>query len=214
MRDALSASTQYVQVDVELDTCPEAILESDRPILEHALEGFEISAKATYNKHLAKAFQEHPAFPDDFADQFGFLFKFGVDSSLDLKFDDADDLREHPMLEDKCDLKFNDIFQMIGQDRSTFEDYELDLSQFDEAKCLADPQLKEMYMVLKGMNGVQALIKAVDRDGRFKVNFECVHEDIFHASMQAKSAGVGLLGNILFNGGVMSQRQSMYEMLC
>lgn len=56
MREALSASSQYVQVDVELDTCPEFILDNDKPLLEHALEGFEISAKAVYNKHLAKAF--------------------------------------------------------------------------------------------------------------------------------------------------------------
>ena len=60
-------------------------------------------------------------------------------SSLNLKFDDVDELREHPMLADKCDLKFDDIFGMVfGTDRSHCADFSTDLSGLDKSKLNLD----------------------------------------------------------------------------
>lgn len=117
------------------------------------------------------------------------------------------------MLEDKCDIKFNDIFAMMGADRSTFEEFSVDLSGLDETKLCEDVMTKDLYMSLKYLNGVNTLIQALDKDGRFKLNFDCVHEDIFHANVQAKSAGVGALGGMIFNAATMKKRQELFGML-
>lgn len=92
----------------------------------------------------------------------GFVFKVGTAFDLDMSFDDADDLKEHPMLEQFVGMSFNDVFSMIGASRETFEDFDIDLSEFDESKMLADDQTKELYLGLKAMNAVRELIKAVD----------------------------------------------------
>lgn len=56
------------------------------------------------------------------------------------------------------------------------------------------------------MNAINTLFRGLEKDGRFKLNFDCVHEDIFHANVQAKSVGVGALGNIIFNGATKDMR--------
>lgn len=78
---------------------------------------------------------------------------------------------------------------------------------------MSNDQTKELYMMLKAMNAIRELIKCVDQDGRFKMQFDCIHQDIGKGTLKAKSCGVGVLGNLIFNAATMEQASSMKEAL-
>lgn len=40
----------------------------------------------------------------------GFVFKVGTAFDLDMSFDDPEDLKDHPMLEQFVGMSFNDVF--------------------------------------------------------------------------------------------------------
>ena len=121
------------QIGFKLNTCPGDIL-ADKPFLECANGGFTCDASLTYLSNI-KGFVETLS---EYWQRKWFLIlpfiKLGVSGSVALNFEDAEDLKEHPMIGDKVGLKFSDVLGMMGIDKAAIESYETDLSGVDQSK--------------------------------------------------------------------------------
>ena len=78
---------------------------------------------------------------------------------------------------------------------------------------MASNNTRRLYEGLSAMQSTYNLIKNVDQDGRFRLEFDCVHEDIFHGEVKAKSAGVGALLGMIFVAKMGRDAASLQEML-
>lgn len=81
----------------------EEILGSDKPLLEHYLKGFSVQVDVVFLKKLKnvilKASEDHPMYnkvKETFS-MVGPAFAVGSNLSLDLTFDDMEEVKEHPM---------------------------------------------------------------------------------------------------------------------
>ena len=76
------------------------------PLIDHALGGFSVKGKATYLKNIKKVLAKHPKLEEPMMFG-GFAFKLGVKAKVDLTFDDAQDIKEHPMVGPMADMTFD-----------------------------------------------------------------------------------------------------------
>jgi hypothetical protein len=52
---------------------------------------------------------------------FGFGFKVGVKSKMDFEFTEAEEIKEHPMVEQFANKTFGGFLEMLGKDRAELE---------------------------------------------------------------------------------------------
>jgi len=138
------------------------------------------------------------------------IFKLGVKANVALKFEDAEDIKEHPMIGDKFDMKFDDVFQMIGVDKTMFSGYETDLSGLDEEKINSNEQTKSMLVALKGMNLVAKVLRGLEEaNGDYHVEGDFVVSGLMHGEVRGKTNGVGEMYQMAFNAGTMQMREQL-----
>jgi hypothetical protein len=183
--EALAEVENYVEVNLKLATSPGEIMKSEKAISECLLGGFAYSVDLTYFKNIKKVGAVLPEKAAEICSMLAPAFKLGVKANINLTFEDAEDIKEHPMVGDKFDMKFDDLFGMIGQEKATFADYELDISELDESKVKdADPQVQMMFMALKASNIVSKLLKGFTMaDGSFTVEADVVLGGVMHAEV-------------------------------
>jgi len=215
LTEALAEVDNHIEVKFKLATSPGEIMKGEKAISECLLGGFSYNVDLTYLKNIKKMSMVLPEREQQNLLMGAPVFKLGVKANVSLTFEDAEDIKEHPMIGDKFDMKFDDVFGMIGADKATFADYEVDLSGLDEAKVKeADPQVQLMFAGLKASNIVSKLIRGLqEADGTFHMKTDAVISGVCHFDVSAKTNGVGELYQMGFNAASMGPRESIKEML-
>jgi len=119
------------------------------------------------------------------------IAKLGVSGSVNLKFEDEDDLKEHPMIGDKVGMKASDVLAMVGIDKDSVSGYSTDLSGIDEAKLAENPQAKMMVLGLKAGNRFGDFLGQIEVDGKFNMETDVVVANFFHSNVHLQTEGVG-----------------------
>lgn len=186
-------------------------------LLDHALGGFSVKAKLQYLKNIKKVLAKHPKLEEPMM-LGGFGFKLGVKAKVDLTFDDPEDITNHPMVGPMGGMTFENIFEQMGADKSTFEGYSSDLSGIDEAKLKAADEGKfdelserefECIYFMRLANCFAEFLKSMDNS--FKLEVDVSISDLMHAEAKVKSDGVCNLGLLAFNAVTMQEREWMRE---
>lgn len=104
LKDGLKDIDQYVKVRAVLGVDAEELLTSDKSLVEQAMKGFSFSAELVFLKNLKKALMK--GFEDGsgpleelkgMLQMGGPAFAFSSNTSVELTFDDFEELKEHPM---------------------------------------------------------------------------------------------------------------------
>lgn len=77
----------------------EELLTSDKPLVEHLTKGFKMEYELVFLRNLKQALLEglEGAAAAEVLTAMGPAFALSSNSSVDLTFDDFDEVREHPM---------------------------------------------------------------------------------------------------------------------
>lgn len=87
-------------MDLQLGTSLEDIQKDEKPVIDSLLEGFKARLSMQYIKNLKKVLsQSDHEKMNQIMSMAGFGFKLGVKGSMDFEFTEADEIKEHPMLE-------------------------------------------------------------------------------------------------------------------
>jgi hypothetical protein len=82
----------------------------DKPLSEYYFKGFSYTAKATWIKKVADILKKHPNEEIAQAAVMGSpAFGLSSNSSIDLDYDDLDELKEHPVLGQFVGLTFKQL---------------------------------------------------------------------------------------------------------
>ena len=130
--DALKTVDTSVSFRAALATSPEEILKSEGPMVDSALKGFEVEVTAQYKRKMAHVLKNFPPLAEPMQ-MGGFALGLSSNVSLDLDFDDMDELKEHPMAGAFIGLAFNDGADMVGIPRQMIDDYKLELTEAQAA---------------------------------------------------------------------------------
>jgi len=89
-------------VKVVLGIDAEELLTSEKPILEQAMKGFSVNAEFAFLKNIKKAIQKEfegsgNSKITDILGMTGPAFGFSSNTSLELEYEDFDEIKEHPM---------------------------------------------------------------------------------------------------------------------
>lgn len=107
IKEALKDTDQFCKFKMVMGASAEEFLNSDKPILEHYLKGFSIETEVVFLKRIKKAINaalESAQLDEPVKEKMGMMLgmggpAFGVTTNLtlDLTFDDMDELKAHPM---------------------------------------------------------------------------------------------------------------------
>lgn len=75
-------------------------MQNDKPVVDHLLDGFKLSASMTYLRKLkqvlAMALEGSDNEVSSMVQMAGFGLQLGVAADVEFTFDDEEDLKEHP----------------------------------------------------------------------------------------------------------------------
>jgi len=103
LKEGLKDVDQYVKVKIVMGADAEEILNSDKPLLEHYLKGFSFTTDVVFLKKIKAAvmagLENHPMGGQikQTLQMAGPAFSVGSNLSLDLTFDDMEEVRAHPL---------------------------------------------------------------------------------------------------------------------
>lgn len=102
LREALKDIDQHIKVKVVLGIDAEELLTSEKPILEQAMKGFSVNAEFAFLKNIKKAIQKEfegsgNGKITEILGMTGPAFGFSSNTSLELEYEDFDEIKEHPM---------------------------------------------------------------------------------------------------------------------
>lgn len=102
LREALKDVDQHIKVKVVLGIDAEELLTSEKPILEQAMKGFSVNAEFAFLKNIKKAIMKEfegsgNVKIKDILGMTGPAFGFSSNTSLELEYEDFDEIKEHPM---------------------------------------------------------------------------------------------------------------------
>lgn len=99
IREALKDVDQYFKIKMVSGIDGEELLTVEKPLVEHLMKGFKNEYEFVFLKNLKKVAME--AIKDsslaEFLKVMGPAFALTSNSSVDLTFDDFEEIREHPM---------------------------------------------------------------------------------------------------------------------
>lgn len=170
-------------------------------------KGFSIKKEVQYLRCIKSVLKEVPKLGKHM-DMGGFGLKLGSDVTINLTYDDVDELKEHEKLSEFVGMKLDNIFEMIGADKSELADFQTELP--DEADGMPE-QLQMMRLGLKLANDFSALLKA--SEGKNSLTLNLLIEGSGHFQVKLTADGWGPAANLGFNMASKGQRESLTEML-
>lgn len=138
-------------------------------------------------------------------------FALGVESdvSVELEYDDMDELKEHPIASQIIGLTFNNIVSMAGLYRGELEDYSLPWTEVHEAIVNSEEYNahKQMLIGVKFASALVMVLKALDT-GASQAKCEFVHENLFTGSANVKTPGLGKASSLALNALFIKEKVS------
>ena len=105
------------------------ISDSTGSIADEIIKGFKVKGQIEYTKALKHILSKIRPL----AEAVGMTspaFTLGMDLNLNFNYNDIEDLKEHPMLSQFANMKYSDIYNMLGLGDDL--DYRTDLSGVEE----------------------------------------------------------------------------------
>jgi hypothetical protein len=98
IRDAFKDTDQYAKFRAVVGVDAEEVLTAEKPLLEHLMKGFRFTWEMVFLKNLKNILLEEMKKGGAKAvlEAMGPAFALTSNSSVDLSFDDFDEVREHP----------------------------------------------------------------------------------------------------------------------
>lgn len=220
LREALKDVDQYYKLKVTLGADAEEILTSDKPILEHSLKGFCVQIDVVFLKKLKKALLSGFEGTDigksikDGLMMGGPAFALNSNLSLDLTFDDMEEIKAHPMASTVL-VSADQLLQgLLGVDKKAVQEWEPDFSSIDDKEefdkfCKENEYTQEMNEKMETYQLVSDMLKDFDKD--CKINLSASVFDLGSVEYKIEGAGYGDLVHLLFNAITMGARNELAE---
>ena len=150
----------------------EEVLSSDKPLLEHLTKGFKVEYELVFLKNLKKALLEEVKDPgiQHVLKMMGPAFALSSNSSVDLTFDDFDEVREHPMADHFLVSLAQIIEGAFGKSIDQAMKYKPDFSSVDKNELdqhiRTSEYCKEKMQQLNAMVAIANLLREFSSDFR------------------------------------------------
>ena len=122
--EAFSETQNAIEFGLKFGTSPELIAGSEGSIADELIKGFHGKVQLKYTKALKHILAKVRPLAQAVA-MGSPSFKLGMDLNLNFNYDDIADLKEHPMLSQFANMKYSDIYNMLGLGEDL--DYKTDL---------------------------------------------------------------------------------------
>lgn len=139
LREGLKDVDQYIKMKAVFGADAEEILSSDKPLLEHYLKGFSMQIDVVFLKQIKAALLaglEGHKFGDKIKEGLamaGPAFSLNSNFSLELTFDDMEEIKAHPMASTVL-VSLDQLLQgILGKDKETIMKWQPDFSSVDKA---------------------------------------------------------------------------------
>jgi hypothetical protein len=149
---------------LRLATSPADILNGGK-LFDEAQKGFSVKSELCYLKCIKKVIEKVPKFKK-FMDMGGFGLKVGVDASLNLSYDDVEELKENELLSKFIEMDLATIFEQVGMDKESMQSFKTEEVELENCP----PQLLPMQMGLKVANALSDLLGATTGKSSASVN--------------------------------------------
>lgn len=138
LREGLKDVDQYIKFKAIMGADAEEILSSDKPLLEHYLKGFSVQIDVVFLKQIKKALLtglEGTTIGGQIKDGLnmaGPAFSLNSNFSLELTFDDMEEIKAHPMASTVL-VSLDQLLQgILGKDKETILKWQPDFSSVDK----------------------------------------------------------------------------------
>lgn len=139
---SVNAAQYRIDLKAQIGASPNSIMKSEKSLLANAMGGWAVSLDISNGNDLSEILETTAdSFGKEklsrFARETAFLYAIGLAADFNITFDDADELKEHPLFGDKVDLTFNDVKTKLiggsGEGGDPLTSWKQDLSAFNEA---------------------------------------------------------------------------------
>ena len=189
--NALAGSDQYLEVHFRYGSSPSAIMEG-LPFAEAVKKGFSFKAELKYLRCLKKIIAKMPSL-GPIMDKAGFGLKLSADASVNLTFDDLDELKENELLSKFIEMDLNGLFEQMGIDKEELMTYQSEVPEVENPPA----QVKPMLAYLKFVNAWTKLLAA--SPGKISVAMNACFEGVGHINITSVGDGYGPLSCMLTN---------------
>ena len=220
LREGLKDTDQYIKLKIVAGADAEEILTQDKPLVEHYLKGFGITIDIVFLRQIKKALMsglEGTQMGDQIKQGLtmaGPAFALETNLSLELDFDDMEELKAHPMASTFL-VSLDQLMQgILGKDRKTvmewkpsFDEVEKEKKEdFDKHMDTSD-YCKEKKKQLDLMEMIGELFADFDSD--CSVDFKAGIFNLASIEYKIEGAGYGDLVNLMYKAFTISHRQDL-----
>lgn len=218
LREGLKDVDQYVKMKIVMGADAEEILTQDKPLLEHYLKGFSVTIDVVFLKQIKKALLaglEGTQIGEKIKEGLtmgGPAFALETNLSLELDFDDMEEIKAHPMASTVL-VSLDQLMQgILGKDRKTVQEWEPNYSEvedkadFDKFLETSD-YCKDKKKQLELLQMVGEMFADFDNDCSVELN-----AGVFGlASLEYKieGAGYGELLVLVYKAATLNHRESL-----
>lgn len=204
---AFTETNNNIKVRLGFGTSVQQIAGSEGSIVDELVQGFSLEAELEYSKALKHILAKIRPL-EQFAAMASPALQLGVDVDLKFSYDDIADVKEHPMLGQFANMKYGDVYNMLGLGEDL--DYSSDISGLDESKFKGNDQQETIFQLLKLANQVgEALAQSKEESLEAKVMLE----QSGHASLNLNLPGYPQLAQSAFNKATKGIREQFVGML-
>jgi hypothetical protein len=215
IRHALRDIDQHFRAKAVLGVDAEEVLSSDKPLLEHLSKGFKVEYELVFLRNLKKALIE--GVKDEglqhVLKQMGPAFALSSNSSVDLTFDDFDEVREHPYANQMLVSLGQIIEGAFGKSIDEALKYRPDFARVDkkalDSHVRTSEYCKEKMQELNALTAIANLLREFAQD--FRIQVEGNMWGFVALKYDFQGAGYGDMALLLFNVLTMKHTDKLAE---
>ena len=218
LREGLKDTDQYIKFKIVAGADAEEILTQDKPLVEHYLKGFSITLDVVFLRQIKKALMaglEGTQMGDQIKEGLtmaGPAFALETNLSLELDFDDMEELKAHPMASTFM-VSLDQLMQgILGKDRKTVMEWKPSFDEVENKEEFAkhmetSDYCKEKNKQLELMQMIGELFADFDSD--CCVDFKAGVFNLASAEYKVEGAGYGDLVNLMYKAFTISHQQDL-----
>lgn len=218
LREGLKDVDQYVKMKIVMGADAEEILTQDKPLLEHYLKGFSVTIDVVFLKQIKKALLaglEGTQIGEKIKEGLtmgGPAFALETNLSLELDFDDMEEIKAHPMASTVL-VSLDQLMQgILGKDRKTVQEWEPNYSEvedkadFDKFLETSD-YCKDKKKQLELLQMVGEMFADFDNDCSVELNAGVF--GLGSLEYKIEGAGYGELLVLVYKAATLNHRESL-----
>lgn len=191
----------------------EEVINSDKPLLEHLNKGFKVEYELCFLRNIKKALMEgiKDQQTQEFLKMMGPAFALSSNSSVDLTFDDFDEVREHPLANQMLISLSQIIEGAFGKSIDEALKYKPDFSSVAKSKLdkhiRSSEYCKDKMQTLNVLVAIANLLREFAQDFRIQVEGSLI--GFMGVKYDLQGAGYGDIALLLYNCLTMSHVDRM-----